>query len=56
MPITQSVIKKEFFMTCRPDQWVLIAKEKEALQQLQPNSEDDNYLITSENMPKDEEQ
>ena len=27
-------------MTCRPDEWVFIAKDKEALQQLHTNLED----------------
>ena len=40
LPVTQSSIKKEFIMTCRPDVWVFIGKDKERLQQLHPNSED----------------
>ena len=27
-------------MTCRPDEWVFIAEDRETLQQLHPNSED----------------
>ena len=40
LPITQSSIKKEFIMTCLPNEWVFAAKDKETLQQLHPNSED----------------
>ena len=38
--IANKSIKKEFVMTCRCDEWVFIAKDRETKQQLQPNSED----------------
>ena len=38
LSVTQLSVKKAFIMTCRPDEWVFIAKDKETLQQLYPKS------------------
>ena len=54
LPTTQSSIKKEFIMTCRLDECMFIAKDKEILQQLHPNSEDLSHQVTLINMPKDQ--
>ena len=35
-----TIINQKGILTCRPNEWVFIAKGKETLQQLQPNSED----------------
>ena len=38
--ITRTSFQKEFIMTCRSDEWVFTAKDKETQQQLHYNSED----------------
>ena len=40
LPISQSSIQDEVFMTCRPDEWVFMARDKETVHQLHPNCED----------------
>ena len=50
--IIQSSVKKGFIMIHRLDEWMFITKDKEPLQQLNPNSEDDKLSSNTDKYSK----